>query len=298
MAVWANDYAPIAARVTHVYPWTDRILYAASGALTSLGDLFLPLHLSAFYPHPALSLAALPPSFWIGLAAFGALGLLVLLFRRSLPMPLLALGLGWSLLTWLPVSGLLPFSEAWRADRFLYIPQIGVWLIVFSLLGTLLVKRPAVHTGAVALLCIFAALASSRRIQVWRSTTALFQDAYQKSEGCYYAAFKLGYLAHKKGDLPRALKYFSESVNDEPDFARAWSALGVVHARQNHFPQAEECFTKATRLNPYLPDAWYNLGRLQLVRGNTALGKKYLEKAYRLEPKLRKREATHSELEK
>lgn len=290
MTIWANDYAPIEARVTHVFPWDERIMYALAAGLASMGDLLVPAGLSAFHPYPDLSWAGMPTALWAGLGFCFVLFVACCIGRsRKRWIPWILLMLVWTLVFWLPSSGILPFSEAWRADRFFYISQIGVWGVTAAVMHRLFKRWPRALIGGMVLMCILCAGVSLKRLEAWSSSRSLFEDAYQKTGGSYYPSYKLGYLASQRGETEEAFRYFLHATEDEPGYARAWSALGASYAGQRRFDEALVCLEKATRLNPYLPDAWFNLGKLQQLLGLSEDASRSFRKACQLEPALKGR---------
>jgi len=295
----------------------DRLGNAVFGYVQYLGKTFWPLSLSVFYPHPSSSLTALQTA--------GSCLLLVLLtgwvllrLRRS---PWLAAGWFWFLGTLVPVIGLVQVGAQSIADRYTYIPLIGIFIMVAweipEQLGSWRFRGQALWAASAV---VIAALAGLTWLQAgyWKTHETLFRHAVSvttdnclahnsladylikkdeldgaefhlretlrlcpKNESAWY---NLGVWHRKKGELPEAVKALGEALRLKPDYANAWSNLGAAYLALGLVPEAADALLKATRLTPDEPASWFNLGSLYGKTGQSGEAIEAYRKAVQLKP--------------
>ncbi len=168
-----------------VVPWHLRLANAAISYVVYLGRAFLPRNLAVFYPLP------FDVSVWKGAGAAALVALLTALaVRRARTAPWLLVGWLWFLGTLVPVIGLIQVGRQAMADRYTYLPSIGLFLAVCwglpALVGSDVRRRVLL---AVASLVAILTLAAVTRMQVryWSNSVTLFQHAVEVTEGNYVA---------------------------------------------------------------------------------------------------------------
>ena len=204
-----------------------RIENALLSYVTYLAKMFWPSGLAVFYPYPA----AIP--FWE--AALAATALLavtlaaVRLWRRA---PYLAVGWFWYLVALLPVIGLVQVGGQARADRYTYVPMIGLTIALAWGCADLLRRWPRVQIGlaaAVSLACVPAARA---QLAYWQNSETLFRHALAVTTGNDVAEHNLGsYLMDVQGGLPEAISHLQASLRISPDSAKTHTELGNALSR-------------------------------------------------------------------
>ena len=218
-----------------------------------------PAGLAVFYPYPAglawwmVAAAALP------LAAITALA--VRLRHRA---PYLAAGWIWFLVTLAPVIGLVQVGAQARADRYMYVPMVG--LTVMLAWGAADVarrwpraKRP-IATAAVAA-CLGAAAASAAQIGHWRNSETLFRHALEVTTDNYLAEHNLGSYLLETGRLSEAVPHLEAALRIRPDSAQARSDLASALAgTPGRLPEAIAEYQAAVRLLPGSAILHNNLG--------------------------------------
>lgn len=227
-----------------------------------------PVGLAVMYPHPALIGTPLTSVGWrAGLAAALLLAVTGFCLATRRTRPYLLVGWLWFLITLLPVIGVVQVGYQWYADRFTYIPSIGLAIMLAWSLRDLVAQRPrlraAVSAAAVGLL-IGLAILSWRQIGTWRDSVTLFEHAAAATPNNYFAHQTLGAVLLDEGDFDGARRHLEEALRIRPDEAYAHQQLGMWFENKGDTEQAARSYEEALRLEPYW--AQTSLRQLFLIR--------------------------------
>ncbi|MGI9432921.1 MAG: tetratricopeptide repeat protein, partial [Myxococcota bacterium] len=228
-------------------PLLARIANALASYCAYLWMLVWPTDLAVMYPITArrltiegtlLALAALTVVSWLA-------------WRVRARLPFVTVGWAWYLGTLVPVIGLVQLGSQAMADRYLYLPGLGIFAIVAFGLSKLADERPAWRTPlAAAAVCSLMALAAATFAQTghWRSTEALFRHnlAVAGSNDIVWSALAVAY--DEAGETERALAAYGSALDSNPDSATAHLAIGSIRLRQSSFAEAEESLQRALEL--------------------------------------------------
>lgn len=261
------------------YPLAVRVENAVVACGTYLFQTILPAHLAVLYPHPGGSL----PAWKVILSATLLAGATIGALRAARRRPYLTVGWFWFVVTVLPVLGLIQAGSQARADRFTYIPLVGVFIAVAWGVRDLIVGAPArlrerLQAAAwVASIVVLVLLGGVAVVQVgtWRNGIALFEHAVAVTDPNPIAQNNLGnaYLQRNgPGDVARAMGRYAEAVRLDPRFALARSNLGYAYFRRNapgDTDIAMEHYAEAIRLDPSYAKARNNLGESLMHLGRT-----------------------------
>lgn len=176
----------------------------------------------------------------------------------------------WYLITLLPVSGIIRIGEHSIADRYTYIPLIGLFIIISWGTGDLVENRKtARHTAlaAVVAVLLFFSLKTWNQILYWRDSTLLFRHAVRYTSGNWMAYHNLGASLLQRGDSINALEFLLKSVRINPEDARAYNSLSTAYGRLGYEDKAIAALKEALRLDPGFVDARYNLVRAYIQKG-------------------------------
>jgi tetratricopeptide (TPR) repeat protein len=217
-----------------------------------------PSSLALYYPHP---LAGLP--WWKTVAAFVALAAVSLaVLSRARRLPFLAVGWLWYLGMLVPVIGLLQVGEQARADRYTYLPLIGLFLLaawgVPGLLSDPRWRRWAFGAALAAVLAL--AAASGLQAGYWRDSIALYSRTLAVTSDNWQILNTLGASLLSAGRPRDAVAPLREAVRVRPGFATAHYNLGVALTSVGERAQAVEHFREAVRIRPGYVKAQYSLG--------------------------------------
>jgi tetratricopeptide (TPR) repeat protein len=233
-----------------------------ANALRSVGVYLLqtvwPHDLAVFYPYPASV-----PLVQVALAGAAVLALSALAFALARRAPWIPVGWLWFLLTLAPVLGLVQVGAQAHADRYVYVPHIGLFLgLAFALerLTDGLPRSRWVRYG-VALLLLGAGLRATRaQVEVWRDDRSLFEHAVAATGGSHLAHDYLGRALQAEGRLDEAMAQYRASIGLRPDYASPYVNLGTALEASGDAAGAIESYRRATEVAPDLAEAWVDLG--------------------------------------
>jgi len=197
---------------------SERLWTAGGGVLAYLRATIWPAGLAAFYPHPLLTGASLvgPGALGLALAALGSA--LALLGRRRAPA--FFSGWFWFLGMSVPVLGLVQVGDQAWADRYAYLPTIGLYLAVVFGLRECLAERTSWLVGAnAAVLVALVALAwvTLRTLPHWQDSRTLFERALAVTEGNWIAHNNVGLVYLERREVQRARQHFQAAIDLLPD---------------------------------------------------------------------------------
>jgi protein O-mannosyl-transferase len=244
------------------YPIGERIANALVSAVMYLRDAVWPARLAAFYPHPASigERTSLPAAIGAGLL-LAAITVFVWAGRRARPW--LLFGWTWYVVALAPVIGLIQVGSQARADRYMYVPMIGIFVAVVwqaaALVGESRAARRAAAPVASASVAIFAVIAFAQ-IGTWRDGEALTAHALRVTRRNWLAANNLGTFKMKKNDMAGALAAFQESARFKTDYEEAYYNEGVALNALGRYDEAVEAFHRNLDLAPGNTDGWDHVG--------------------------------------
>ena len=247
-------------------PLRERTANALISYLRYLAKVLWPSQLSLVYPHPVHVPIVL---------AMGALvtltGLTCLFALRARRQPYLLVGWLWFLGTLVPVIGLVQVGTQAMADRYMYIPSIGLFVLLVWGLYDLWGHRPRLHVllrslvaGSALIACLICA---SAQIKYWQTDEALFRHAVEVTGGSFGEYDHLGTELLGQGKLEEAALYLGKAAQMEPENAEAHYNLGTAYLRLGRLDEARAEFEHALRLQPTYFQAHNNLGILLSRQG-------------------------------
>jgi tetratricopeptide (TPR) repeat protein len=228
--------------------------------------LFWPSNLAVFYPYP---LSGLPAGEVLGAAALlVGISVMAICFRRR--QPWLLAGWLWFAVMVLPVIGLVQLGSQARADRYSYLPQIGLAIALAWLLGSLAASVPRWRTviAGAAVLAI-GALSAGAYVQVlnWQDSERLWVHTLACTKDNWLAHYDYGTVLAAKKDTKGALAEFQKAVDLQPNYADALNNVGSLLVDQGRAAEAIGYLKKAVMVNPGFAVAHNNLGRAQVHEG-------------------------------
>jgi protein O-mannosyl-transferase len=260
-----------------------RIANAAWSYLAYLGHAVWPSGLAAFYPLLEGSL----PAWRVAAAALVLTGVTAALWWfRERARPQLT-GWLWYLGTLVPVIGLVQVGTQAMADRYMYVPLIGIF-VALAWTGAALVERGTLPreavTGVTAAAVVTLAVLTFRQIPVWHDTVALFEHTIRVEPKAWVAHYNLGNAYESLGRHQDAVARFRETIRLRPEFARAHNNLGNSLDSLGRSAEAVPSYERAVQLKPDLVEAYNNLGIGYAQQGRQEQGLAALRTATQLRP--------------
>jgi tetratricopeptide (TPR) repeat protein len=260
----------------------ERVSNALNSYPTYIWKTVWPRDLAVFYPHPGS-----PAGWQVAGAALLLAAVTVLAWRARAKRPYLAVGWLWYLGTLVPVIGLVQVGGQAIADRYTYIPTIGLFLMVAVGISELLANRrqAALAAAAVAVL-ILAALGTRTWYQVgyWENSVTLFQRSIAVTRDNYKLNNTLGGLYLDRGDLPAARRHLEESLDQLPGYADAHVNLGLLELRSGNVEAAIDNYRKALAIDPENAQGHDNLGNALAATGQAEEALGLFRRALELDP--------------
>jgi hypothetical protein len=228
--------------------FSDRVGYALLASVTYLGKTFCPIGLAAFYP---LCREGLPVGEVVGAAV-----LLVLLSLLALGLarrkPYATVGWFWYVGTLLPVSGLVQLGSYALADRYTYVPLIGIFVLLVWVGADLVPVRwhQRVLAPLTAVLLLVCMALSWQQVRVWRNSISLWEHTLAVTSDNFLARTNLGValLDHRRNDEAR--RHLAEAARLRPDLAIAHQNLGRLELAAGRMEEAIAAFRRAVELEP------------------------------------------------
>jgi Flp pilus assembly protein TadD len=252
---------------TKTVPLTDRAGNAFLSYARYIGKLFWPHNLAVFYPFDVGSFV-----FWqvaMSLVLLIVISVLVIRFGRN--RKYLPVGWFWYIGTLVPVIGLVKFTGSSYADRFTYIPYIGLFIMLAWGLPDFLSKWPQrkIVLGLV-MITVFATLGIRAHQQVgfWENSITLFSRAIEVTQNNVVAHNELGNAYLVLGRSQEAAEVYKQAIKIKPDNAKAYNNLGVAYFSIGNYQDAAEAYKQAIKIKPSYTEAYNNLGVAYLNIGS------------------------------
>jgi protein O-mannosyl-transferase len=294
------------------FTWYQYLFTQGRAFFVYLRLFVLPVGQNIDYAYP-VSRTILDHGALFGMA--GAAGLLgaAMWFRKRFPLACFGL-LAFALML-APTSSILPIKDP-LAERRMYLPLIGLLLVVAEFLVRLAARRAAAAGMAVVLLG--AGVAAYARNSAWSSATAMWEDTVSKSPGNARAHFQLGYAYFQQNRCPEALKQYETVARlEKPDYrllmdwalacdcagrpedamarleqaaaleqtAHVYANMAMLEARRGRAREAELALDKAEKIDPKFEHIFVYRGNLRLQQGNRAEAAAQFRRALGINPR-------------
>ena len=289
----------------------DRWINAIASCCKYLEKTFWPLDLAVFYPHPALHHPA--PNQWplwqVAIAGLLLLAISAAAFLCRRRQPWFVTGWFWYLGTLVPVIGIIQVGDQAMADRYTYVPLIGIFICLVWGAALAFANAPFAKPvlAALAAVTLAACLGLTRaQLRCWRTNLALFEHALAATTDNPQAHYQVGTELRQQGNYGQALEHFRAALTADPGLADAWYGqaftlellgnqgdaienyqaalrakpthapahyrLGRLLERQGRWQEAMEHYLETIRLNPEMAEAYYNLGQVLSAHGDPVAG--------------------------
>jgi tetratricopeptide (TPR) repeat protein len=267
---------------TDLLPIPARLANASVSTVVYLRQFLWPAGLAAFYPHPG----GLP----LGKVAGSALllaGLSLAAFALRRRLPYCFVGWFWYLAMLAPVIGLIQIGDQAMADRYTYLPQIGLAVALAWGLKELAGWRPSwrpVRDVVSALALVALAACAWCQTGYWHDSETLWNRALACTTGNACAHYNLGVTLMERGRTEEALRHFQAAVDIQPQSADALNNIGILLAGRGRLDDAIGEFRRALRYKPDDVDGHNNLATALRLQGRIAEAVGHWREVIRLQP--------------
>jgi protein O-mannosyl-transferase len=285
---WLAQQSSGAVRTIESFPLGLRLENAFVSYVVYIVRMFWPADLAVFYPYPRDI-----PALQAALAFLALASVTVLVWRARRNYPYLVVGWLWFVVTLLPVIGIVQVGAQARADRYMYIPMVGLAIMLaWGAADLLPSSKPLLAAVAAASLAACAAV-TWNQLSFWQNSETLFQHAVDVTPANYLAEHNLGsYLLDKPGRLADSVTHLRAALQLRPDYPEAMSDLASALAQSpGGLPQAISLDETAARILPDSPiirgnlaQARYDFGMSLIKQGLAADSIPQFEAALRLRP--------------
>jgi Flp pilus assembly protein TadD len=269
------------AELVHL-PLKVRIFNAFISYVEYIGEMIWPTHLAVFYPY----LGNLP--IWqAASAATALLAITILVIRLTKNHRYLLTGWLWYLGTLVPVIGLVQVGNQALADRYSYIPLIGLFIIIAfgadDLFGKLRYRTIILPIAGVTVVCA-SSVCTYVQVSYWSDSVTLFEHALKVTKNNFLALNNLGMAYQSQGKTEQAISQYTQLLQFKPDDAKAHNNLGNALKAQGKLEEADEHYRQAVKYNPASAEAHNNLGLSLVAQGRIEEGIDQYHQALRLKP--------------
>jgi len=243
---------------------TNRISNALVSYVSYVLKMFWPSKLAVFYPHPVNTLPAwqiFGAALLISCACFFAI-------RAAKKYPYIVTGIFWYLGTLVPVIGMVQVGKQAMADRYTYIPLIGLFIIVAWGVSDIFRKwhHRKIYLGVLAMIILSALTARTFfQIRHWKDGVTLFEHAINVTENNYKAHNNLAVILSPT-DIDRAIFHYKEALRIHPNYVIALHNLGLALYTKRNYKEAVSYFTEALKIDPQKTDIRMDLANILLLQ--------------------------------
>jgi len=265
-------------------PISKRIANALVAYLRYLGKTFWPADMAIFYPYSEAL-----PGWWVAGSAVLLIALSFLAVRAVRRSPHLFVGWFWYVVTLVPVIGIVQVGTQAIADRYTYVPLVGIFMAIAWSAAAIAPSSAARRWAlpAVATLVVLAlATVAYAQVQVWQNNFTVWTHARAVTQDNYIAENELGVILVNKGQFDEALPYFERASAMKAEYVEARFNRGLAYLRRGRVADSIEQLSITVRLKPDHADAFNNLGFALMSTGKTDEALQSYMQALRLKPEM------------
>lgn len=264
-------------------PLATRLQDAIVNYALYLGKVFAPIGLSAHYPYDSRG--------WPMLIVIGSAIVLIAItaaaWRTRHRHPFIAVGWLWYLGVMVPLCGILIVGTHNRADRYMYIPIIGLLIVITWAIRAAAQKlntpKPVLTVAAIVVLGGYTA-AAWRELPHWENEKALAEKMLDAHDWNPMGHYLLGSALESEGDIVGALKHFQRQLQLVPNDPAPHMAIGNIQLKLAAYDDAARWYLQALERDPASAEPYYRLATLEMQRGNLTQARQYLEHCLRIQP--------------
>jgi hypothetical protein len=251
----------------NILPLKDRIANVFVSYVQYISKIFWPQNLAVLYPHHLG-----PYPFWqVAACALLLFVISIFVIRAARNYKYLLFGWFWFIVTLIPVIGFVQVSSQAWADRYTYIPYIGLFIMPAWLLPQLLSKVPyrkIVLGVSMAIVLTAIGLCARHQAGYWKNSITLFSHAVKVTQNNWLAYNNLAVAFSGQNRWLEAIDACKQAITIKPDYAAAYLNLGFAYGSLGRWPEAKDAYHQALKINPNYDKAHYSLALIYFFTGN------------------------------
>ena len=271
-ALQSIDKLPLGVRIANAF--VSYIIY--------IRKTFWPIDLAIYYSHPGLW------PLWQVLGAIFFLGVVTLtVIRAAKSLPYLAVGWLWFAGTLVPVIGIVQVGGQALADRYTYIPLIGLFIMAAWGIPELLRKwryQKETLFASSALLLLSLLIVTRTQVAYWRNSIALYDQSLKVTGPSEIILSNRGAVYNELGNHRQAISDFDKAIAIDPHFSDAYGNRGVAYDQLGNLQHAISDYNRAIEINPEYADAYHNRGMAYGKLGNVRQAISDYDRAVEINP--------------
>lgn len=264
------------------YPLRARLVTAVLSCKVYLFQMVYPAGLAAFYPFPH------SVSIWEKLTALVLLAVIsVLGWEERRKRPWLLVGWLWYLVMLLPVAGIIQVGDQSHADRYTYLPQIGIYVAITWLateLGALWRVDRVAMGGLMGVITAALMLCAWKQAGYWKNSETLWRHALACTTDNTIAYVNLGHELYEEGRLDETMALYQKALQIEPDNAELHNNFANALRKSGKQDEALAEYEKAVQMNPGFAEGQFNLGKALSLEGKEKDAIAHFQITLQLEP--------------
>lgn len=263
-------------------PFLARVGNAIVAYVDYLEKMLWPSNMAVLYPYPS------SVSVWemaVSCTILIIISLVVLRFVKQ--RPYLMIGWLWYLGTLVPVIGLVQVGNQYMADRYSYIPYIGLFIMIAWGVPELLKRWRQKKIGiaiTTAIILVILVTVTSIQVRHWKNSISLFEHTLSVTANNFLPHNNLGTALAEQGRIDEAIDHWLEAIRLKSDYETPYNNLGLAYEKQDRFEEAIRHYSKALRINPDYELAHFNLGNVYLKEGKLNEAIHHYKEAIRINP--------------
>jgi tetratricopeptide (TPR) repeat protein len=265
-----------------VLPLTLRLNNAMVSVVIYLKQMVWPANLAAFYPYRFDM-----PAWQVAGAGTLLLCITLLAWRTAQRFPCFLVGWLWYLGMLVPVIGLVQVGGQAHADRYTYLPHIGLAMVFVWVLRDCTISWRYRHQILVTMGSVVIGVwmvCSRKQTACWQNDESLWTHALACTSENYTAHNNLGYVLVGQGRTAEAIKHYQEALAINPNYSEVINNLGTALLDQGRLDEAAKYYHRAIEIYPGFAEAYNNLGILLTKQGQAAEAIEYYRKSIELNP--------------
>jgi Flp pilus assembly protein TadD len=241
-------------------PFLTRVANAIVAYVEYIEKMFWPSNMAVLYPYPS------SVSIWkMALSCTILITISFVVLRFAKKRPYLIIGWLWYLGTLVPVIGLVQVGNQYMADRYSYIPYIGLFIMIAwgvpELLKQWRYKKIAIAITTTIILAILSTV-TSLHVRHWKNSITLFNHTLRVTANNFLPHNNLGTALADQGRIDEAIDHWLEAIRIKSDYETPYNNLGLAYEKQGRVEEAVQNYVKALRINPDYELAHFNLGNV------------------------------------